>query len=191
MAGGFTLSGGEPLMQHRFAAKLFAAAKGMGIHTALDTNGYYGDRLTDDELDTIDLVLLDIKAWDPEHHKQLTGMDVGADARVRTPARRAQAADVGALRPRARACRTISTRSRRSPASLRVSGNVQRVDVLPFHQMGKHKWAQLGMSYPLADVEPPSADTRRGGLHRVSRRRPEGSVTGGRGGCSYPATKGR
>src|SRR5690349_10711795 len=47
MAGGFTLSGGEPLMQHRFASKLFAAAKEMGIHTALDTNGYYGAKLSD------------------------------------------------------------------------------------------------------------------------------------------------
>ena len=48
MSGGFTLSGGEPLMQHRFAVKLFAAAKAMGIHTALDTNGSLGDRLTDE-----------------------------------------------------------------------------------------------------------------------------------------------
>jgi pyruvate formate lyase activating enzyme len=43
MSGGFTLSGGEPLMQHRFAVTLFQAAKAMGIHTALDTNGFYGD----------------------------------------------------------------------------------------------------------------------------------------------------
>ena len=77
MSGGFTLSGGEPLMQHRFAVKLFAAAKGMGIHTALDTNGYYGDRLTDDELGAIDLVMLGIKTWDPERHRRLTGMDIG------------------------------------------------------------------------------------------------------------------
>src|ERR1043165_1746529 len=42
MSGGFTLSGGEPLMQHKFALKLFAAAKAMGVHTALDTNGYFG-----------------------------------------------------------------------------------------------------------------------------------------------------
>ncbi len=77
MAGGFTLSGGEPLMQHRFAVKLFTAAKGMGIHTTLDTNGYYGSRLSDDELEVIDLVMLDIKTWDPERHKRLTGMDVG------------------------------------------------------------------------------------------------------------------
>ena len=47
MSGGLTVSGGEPLLQHRFVAKLFAAAKAMDVHTALDTNGYYGDRLSD------------------------------------------------------------------------------------------------------------------------------------------------
>src|SRR6185369_1534485 len=55
MKGGFTLSGGEPLMQARFAAKLFAAAKDLGIHTAIETNGFYGDKLSDDELSDIDL----------------------------------------------------------------------------------------------------------------------------------------
>jgi pyruvate formate lyase activating enzyme len=75
MSGGFTLSGGEPLMQDRFAAKLLGAAHAMGIHTALDTNGYYGSRLSDAELEAIDLVLLDLKGWDPERHKALTGMD--------------------------------------------------------------------------------------------------------------------
>src|SRR5690242_2237864 len=53
MAGGFTLSGGEPLMQDRFAVRLFTAAKEMGIHTALDTNGFLGDRLSDKELEAI------------------------------------------------------------------------------------------------------------------------------------------
>ena len=75
MSGGFTLSGGEPLMQDRFAVKLFTSAKSMGIHTALDTNGYLGNRLSDTELEQIDLVLLDIKMWDPERHHHLTGMD--------------------------------------------------------------------------------------------------------------------
>ena len=75
MSGGFTLSGGEPLMQDRFAVKLFTAARAMGIHTALDTNGSLGGRLSDAELEQIDLVLLDIKMWDPERHRQLTGMD--------------------------------------------------------------------------------------------------------------------
>ena len=45
MNGGFTLSGGEPLMQDRFAARLFAAVKAMGVHTAIETNGFYGERL--------------------------------------------------------------------------------------------------------------------------------------------------
>src|SRR5499426_1334726 len=58
MSGGFTLSGGEPLMQDRFAVKLFTAAREMGIHTALDTNGFFGERLSDADLEAIDLVLL-------------------------------------------------------------------------------------------------------------------------------------
>ena len=77
MSGGFTLSGGEPLMQHRFAAKLLAAAKKMGIHTTIETNGFYGDRLSDAELDTIDLVMLGIKTWDPARHLALTGKEIG------------------------------------------------------------------------------------------------------------------
>src|SRR5882762_3662615 len=75
MSGGFTLSGGEPLMQDRFAVKLFTAAQLMGIHTAVETNGSLGSRLTDAELETIDLVLLGIKTWDAERHRQLTGME--------------------------------------------------------------------------------------------------------------------
>ena len=75
MAGGLTVSGGEPLMQHRFVEKLFAAAHGMGIHTALDTNGYFGDRLTDAALEDVSMVLLDLKTFDAERHRSLTGID--------------------------------------------------------------------------------------------------------------------
>src|SRR6266481_349504 len=77
MSGGFTLSGGEPLMQDRFAVKLLASAHKMGIHTALDTNGSLGDRLSDSDLDNVDLVLLDIKGWSPERHFKLTGAQIG------------------------------------------------------------------------------------------------------------------
>ena len=154
MAGGFTLSGGEALMQHRFAVKLFAAARGMKIHTALDTNGYYGERLSDAELETIDLVLLDIKGWDPERHKKLTGMEIG---------------------PTLAFARRLA--ERRRPVWLRFVlvpgwsddtetvegiagfvaglGNVERVDVLPFHQMGRFKWEKLGLDYKLHDLKPP------------------------------------
>src|SRR4051812_8272925 len=58
MRGGFPLAGGEPLMQPRFAARLFAAVKAMGVHTAIETNGFYGDLLSDEEIKLIDLVIL-------------------------------------------------------------------------------------------------------------------------------------
>jgi pyruvate formate lyase activating enzyme len=63
-------------MQRPFVVKLLEAAHAMGVHTAIETNGYYGGHLTDHELDAIDLVLLGIKTWDPERHRRLTGMDI-------------------------------------------------------------------------------------------------------------------
>jgi pyruvate formate lyase activating enzyme len=72
MNGGFTLSGGEPLMQARFAARLFAAAKELGLHTAIETNGFYGDKLSDEELRNIDLIILDMKGFSVEQHRRVT-----------------------------------------------------------------------------------------------------------------------
>lgn len=155
LSGGFTLSGGEALMQDRFTVKLLAAARGMGIHTALDTNGYYGARLSDAELETADLVLLDLKGWDPARHRRLTGMEIGPTLEF---ARR-----LAALR------RPVWVRFVLVPgwsddpdeiagiahfaAGL---GNVERVDVLPFHQMGRFKWKKLGLEYELDQVPPPT-----------------------------------
>ena len=157
MAGGFTLSGGEPLMQHRFAAKLFAAAHGMGIHTALDTNGYYGERLTDADLETIDLVLLDLKTWDPERHKQLTGVDNAATLAFarRLAARRRPIWVRYVLVPSLTDDLEDVAKTAAFAASL---GTVERVDVLPFHQMGRFKWHKLGLEYTLEDAQPPAVD---------------------------------
>ena len=154
MGGGFTLSGGEPLMQHRFAAKLFSAAKLMGIHTALDTNGYLGDRLGDEDLDVIDLVLLDIKAWDPARHHALTGMD---NAPTLAFARRL------AERKRAVWLRYVLVPGltddlddiRRIAEFAGALGNVHRVDVLPFHQLGRFKWKKLRLPYALEHTSAP------------------------------------
>jgi pyruvate formate lyase activating enzyme len=157
MSGGLTISGGEPLMQHRFVAKLFAAAKAMGVHTALDTNGCYGDRLADAELEDIDLVLLDIKAWDPERHQRLTGADVEptlAFARRLAARRRpiwVRYVLVPGLTDDFGEIAQVATFA----AGL---GNVERVDVLPFHQLGRYKWHQLGIPYTLEDVSPPTSD---------------------------------
>ena len=151
MFGGFTLSGGEPLMQDRFAVRLFTAAKALGIHTALDTNGYLGERLSDQELEQIDVVLLDMKAWDRQRHRQLTGKDVGPT--------------LDFARRLAEHKKTIWLRYVLVPGltddeneinqiamfAARL-GNVARVDVLPFHQMGRYKWKKLGIDYVLDDV---------------------------------------
>jgi len=151
MFGGFTLSGGEPLMQDRFAVRLFTGAKSMGIHTALDTNGYLGERLSDEELSQIDLVLLDIKSWSPERHRQITGKEIGPT--------------LDFARRLAQLKRTIWLRYVLVPGltddendinqtamfAARL-GNVTRVDVLPFPQMGKYKWKKLGIDYALDDV---------------------------------------
>jgi pyruvate formate lyase activating enzyme len=155
MSGGLTLSGGEPLLQDRFTVKLFAAAKQMGVHTALDTNGALGERLSNADLENIDLVLLDVKSWKPDLHARLTGMEVrpvldfarrmagcGKPVWVRfvlVPGLTDDAENIAAI---ARFCADL--------------GNVQRVDVLPFHQMGRFKWKQLRLNYTLEDVQPPT-----------------------------------
>jgi pyruvate formate lyase activating enzyme len=158
MSGGFTLSGGEPLMQDRFAARLLGAAHAMKIHTALDTNGYYGSRLSDAELDTIDMVLLDLKGWDAERHRQLTGMD---NAPTLEFARR-----LAARRHRVWIRFVLAPGWSDDPGTLAgVSGfaaslgNVERVDVLPFHQLGAYKWAQLGLEYRMQGVDPPPQES--------------------------------
>jgi len=157
MSGGFTLSGGEPLMQDRFAAKLMAAAKRMRIHTTIETNGYLGDRLSDAELDTIDLVMLGLKTSDPARHRALTGNDIGptlAFAR-RLAARHRPIWIRFVLVPGLTDDMDDLARSAAFAAEL---GNVERVEVLPFHQMGRYKWERLGLAYTLASVQPPSAE---------------------------------
>jgi pyruvate formate lyase activating enzyme len=157
MSGGLTISGGEPLMQHRFVVKLFTAAQNMGIHTALDTNGYLGGNLTEEALEAINLVLLDIKTWDPERHRHLTGMDVGPTLAFaeRLAARKRPVWLRFVLVPGLTDDPDDIARIAQFAAGL---GNFERVDVLPFHQMGRYKWRELRMDYKLQDVEPPSQE---------------------------------
>jgi pyruvate formate lyase activating enzyme len=158
MSGGFTLSGGEPLMQHRFAVKLLTEAKGMGIHTTLETNGYFHDRVSDAELEKIDLVMLGLKIWDPERHKDLTGQDIGPTLEFarRLASLRRPVWIRFVLVPGLTDDLDDMAHSAAFAASL---GNVERVEVLPFHQMGAYKWERLGKEYTLRDVKPPTAES--------------------------------
>ena len=157
MSGGFTLSGGEPLMQDRFAVKLLTAAKALGIHAALDTNGALGERLSNEDLEHVDLILLDLKSWNAGRHKILTGIENGP---VLEFARR-----LGQLKKPIWVRFVLIPGRTDSPEDIAGIaefaarlGVVERVDVLPFHQMGRFKWKKLGLDYSLEAVAPPSQE---------------------------------
>lgn len=160
--GGLTLSGGEVLMQPAFAARILRGAKDAGIHTALDTSGYLGRSATDQMLTDTDLVLLDVKSGDPDTYRRVTGRELeptrefgeriarrpdGPEIWVRfvvvpgltdAPENVAQVAEYAAGLQRIR------------------PGVVSRVEVLPFHQLGREKWHALGRPYELEHTAAPS-----------------------------------
>ncbi|MEU1969758.1 pyruvate formate-lyase-activating protein [Micromonospora sediminicola] len=156
--GGVTVSGGEPLLQPAFTGELLRRCHALGLHTALDTSGFLGDRADEALLDATDLVLLDVKAGSPATYRRVTG--------------------TGRLAPTLRFARRLADRG--TPMWIRyvlVPGltdapdevarvadaaaglaTVERVEVLPFHRLGAHKYAELGLAFPLADTAPPDPE---------------------------------
>jgi len=157
MSGGLTVSGGEPLMQHRFVLKLLKAAKGMGVHTTIETNGFLGDQLTDADFDSIDLVMLGLKKWDPEGHKELTGREIGPTLELarRLAAKKRPMWVRFVLVPGLTDDLDDIKKIAEFAAGL---GVVERVEVLPFHQLGRFKWKELGIQYHLEKTEAPTAE---------------------------------
>jgi len=157
MSGGVTISGGEPLLQRRFVTKMLAGAKAMAIHTAIETNGFLGAELTDSDLDNIDLVLLGIKTWDRERHRALTGRDNAPTLELarRLAARKLPIWVRFVLVPGLTDDPDDIAQIAAFAAEL---GNVERVEVLPFHQMGRFKWQTLGIRYALEHTEPPTKE---------------------------------
>jgi pyruvate formate lyase activating enzyme len=156
MKGGFTLSGGEPMMQDRFAARLLAAVKQMGVHTAIETNGFYGDRLTDDELRNIDLVILDMKGFTRAQHERVTGGMHNEDV-LELCNRLSALKRPMWLRYVLVPGLTDIPEEMEAIANFGASlGVVERVEILPFHQMGRYKWERLGLNYQLEATDPPT-----------------------------------
>jgi pyruvate formate lyase activating enzyme len=150
MDGGLTLSGGEPLLQPAFAYRIFTAAKGMGLHTALDTSGLLGSNADDDFLKQVDLVLLDIKSWDPDTYRTVTSRDVAPTLRF--------AERLAAMGKPVWVRFVLVPGLTDAPANIdgvarfvAPMKNVEWVEVLPFHQLGAFKWKELGYEYRLAD----------------------------------------
>ncbi|HET9204910.1 MAG TPA: pyruvate formate-lyase-activating protein [Burkholderiaceae bacterium] len=155
--GGLTLSGGEPVVQRAFTMQIFRRCKQLGLHTCLDTAGRLGDRLSDDDLQHIDLQLLDIKSGDPDTYFKITNQplqptidyarrlsSLGRPMWVRFVLVPGLSDDFDNVEKVADLCAELKT--------------LERVEILRFHQMGKDKWHRLGIEYKLENVEPPSAE---------------------------------
>lgn len=155
--GGVTVSGGEPFLQPQFLQDLLMKCKENGLHTAVDSSGYVDLKVAEPILDYVDLVLLDIKSYNKEIFKDLTGVPLDrtlAFAKhleerripiwlryVYVPGLTDNAEDIEHL---AQFLTTLS--------------NLERIDILPFHKMGEYKWDQLGYTYTLTDTKEPSVE---------------------------------
>jgi pyruvate formate lyase activating enzyme len=158
MHGGVTLSGGEPLIQRAFVTNVLKRCKELGVHTALDTSGFLGMRAKDELLDAVDLVLLDVKAGLPATYRTVTGRELAPTLRfgrrlrdrgtpiwiryVLVPGLTDGEEDVNIV----------------ADYAASIGEVVERVEVLPFHQMGAYKWERLGLEYTLEDTQPPTPE---------------------------------
>ena len=170
--GGITISGGEPLLQIDFVIELFKKAKELGINTCIDTAG---NPFTKEEpffskfeelMKYTDLLLLDLKEINPTRHKDLTGFDnsniiemakylseINKPVWIRhvlVPEHNDFDEDLDALGD------FIDTLS-----------NVDRVEILPYHTLGKFKWENLGIPYTLESISPPSAERIENAKQRI------------------------
>lgn len=155
--GGITASGGEPFMQPQFVKELFKKCKDEGIHTAIDTSGYLEIEEAKEVLEYTDLVLLDIKSYNNEVFKNLTGIsnentlnlakylsDIDKPTWIRYVLVPGITDDIKDIEDLARF----------------ISGmrNIERVQILPFHKLGEYKWEELGYKYELENTQPPTEE---------------------------------
>jgi pyruvate formate lyase activating enzyme len=152
--GGITVSGGEPLLQPEFVAGLFELAHAEGASTCIDTAAGPFDRGNPQiqrVFESADTVLLDLKAYDGDLHRRLTGC--GNDAVLDC------ARYLDELGKRVWIRRVLvpgltdgEDDLRRTGDFIRSLGNVEKVEILPYHDMGREKWRMIGLDYPLEGV---------------------------------------
>lgn len=162
--GGVTVSGGEPLLQIEFVTELFTILKQHGVHTVVDTSGITFDKtdkvsvsLHKKLLEVTDLVLLDIKHIDEVEHRHLTGF---SNLRVLDFARflSANGTPVWIRHVLVDGITDNDEYLFKLKEFINTLKCVQAVEVLPYHDMGKNKYRQLGLKYALEDLKPPSAE---------------------------------
>src|SRR6187431_661304 len=155
--GGLTVSGGEPLLQSKFVVNVFKRCKELGIDTALDTAGLLGARLSDDDLNYVDLVLLDIKSGIPETYERVTGRQLQPtlDFATRLSALGKNMWIRFVLVP---GLTDAEDNVERIAEFVETLDCVERLEVLPFHQLGRDKWAATGEPYLLEDTPAPTPE---------------------------------
>lgn len=155
--GGLTISGGEPMVQLAFTRRILAGAKQLGLHTAIETSGYLGDRVNDAYLSSLDLVLLDIKSSNPETYRSVTGRELAPTLRF--------AERLATIGKPVWVRFTLAPGFTDDPAN--VDGiarfvapmkNVEWVEVQPLHQLGAFKWKAMGLDYKHLDTPTPTPE---------------------------------
>lgn len=149
--GGLTVSGGEPTLQPEFLKRLLIEAKENDIHTAVDTSGFVDIEVIDPILDYTDLVLLDIKHIDRDSFKDLTGVynDKTLNLAKHLEKKKIPVWIRYVLVPGL----TDNKEDIKNLAKfLSTLGNVEKIEVLPYHSMGEFKWNELGYDYPLKGI---------------------------------------
>ncbi|WP_371188283.1 pyruvate formate lyase 1-activating protein [Thalassotalea maritima] len=158
--GGVSVSGGEPVLQAPFVTELFKACKAEGIHTCLDTNGFVRNhnQTIDDLLAVTDLVLLDLKQMNREIHRDLT--------KVSNRYAIAFAQHLAQINKPTWIRYVIVPGYSDDEASAKLLAefiapmpNIERLELLPYHDTGSYKWLQYNDTYELADTKPPSQES--------------------------------
>jgi len=153
--GGLTITGGEPFLQMDYIEALFKRAKEEGIHTAVDTSGYIFNDRVKEVLKYVDLVLLDIKSMDPLLYKDLTGVELENTLKF---ARYLNKIDKPVWLRHVVVPGITDKKENLEKLSDFISNmtNIKKVELLPFHQLGVHKWKELGIEYPLEGHREPT-----------------------------------
>ena len=150
--GGITVSGGEATLQPEFLKDLFKKAKANDIHTCLDTSGFVDIDVIDPVLDYTDLVLLDIKHMDSDKSKDLVG--VGAEKSLKL-AKHLSDRNIPVWIRYVLVPGVTDDAEHMEMLGQFIStlNNVEKVEILPYHTMGVHKWESLGFDYELKHIE--------------------------------------
>lgn len=149
--GGVTFSGGEPLLQSEFLIEVCKILKKEGLHIALDTAGV-GNGDYEELLSYIDLVLLDIKHVAREGYQEITGMEID-DSLKFIDSLNKSGVPVWIRQVIVPGIMDHDSYLEKLSLVLRNIQNIERIEFLPYHTMGKEKYKKLGISYPYEDLE--------------------------------------